>query len=68
MDLNKRSTHDYVDNPFFSMFQIRVKYLLHSIYVDQHKSKLIKLEEDAKLTSEEQAWRDQELSKDSSKD
>ena len=28
-DMNKTSTHDYVDNPFWSINQIRVKYLMH---------------------------------------
>lgn len=32
----KRSSHDYVDNPYWSLFQIRVKYLLHSIFIKQN--------------------------------
>ena len=33
-DLNKRKTHDYVDCPMWSIFQIRVKYILHKVYVN----------------------------------
>ena len=35
-DLGKASSHDYVDNPFWSIFQIRVKYLLHQIQVREN--------------------------------
>ena len=66
MDLNKRGTHDYVDNPFFSIFQIRVRYLLHQIYIDQNYAKLSKQEDEAKLTPEELAWRQKVLPKESS--
>ena len=36
LDLNKGATYDYVDNAYWSLFQIRVKYLLHKIYVDNN--------------------------------
>jgi hypothetical protein len=40
MDLNKSSTHDYVDNPYWSVFQVRVKYLLHNVYINNHLEQL----------------------------
>lgn len=36
LDLNKQSSFDYVDNAYWSCFQIRVKYLLHKIYVERN--------------------------------
>lgn len=36
LDLNKQSSFDYVDNSHWSSFQIRVKYLLHKIYVERN--------------------------------
>ena len=36
MDLNNSSTHDYVDNPYWSIFQIRVKYLLHDVFINKY--------------------------------
>ena len=40
LDLTKRSSHSYVDNPYWSVFQIRVKFLLHNIYVNKNFSHL----------------------------
>ena len=54
MDLNKRSTHDYVDNPYWSIIKIRVRYLLHQIYVSKNKDQL---QSNKWLTDEELAWR-----------
>jgi len=59
-DLNKRSTHDYVDNPFWSVFQIKVKYLLHSLYVNQNESLLRKKENERYLTDEQKRWMETE--------
>jgi hypothetical protein len=44
-DLNKSSTHDYVDNPYWSVFQVRVKYLLHNVYINNHLEHLKKIDE-----------------------
>ena len=44
LDLNKSRSHSYVDNPYWSIFQIRVKFLLHSIYVNNN-FKALKQEE-----------------------
>ena len=52
MDLNKKSTHDYVDNPYWSVFQVRVKYLLHNVYINNHLEQLQKTEEQ-RIRSEE---------------
>lgn len=44
LDLTKQSSHTYVDNPYWSVFQIRVKFLLHSIYVNSNFTKLMEQE------------------------
>jgi hypothetical protein len=53
MDLNKSSTHDYVDNPYWSVFQVRVKYLLHNVYINSHLEQLEKQEEERQRTTED---------------
>ena len=53
LDLNKHSTHDYVDNPYWSVFQIRVKYLLHNIYV-QNNLQQIKSSDDKRRKSNDE--------------
>lgn len=53
MDLNKSSTHDYVDNPYWSVFQVRVKYLLHNVYINNHLEQLQKIDEQRTRTEEE---------------
>ncbi len=37
MDLTKGSSHDHVDNPFWSVFQIKVKHLQGSIQGDTQR-------------------------------
>ena len=41
LDLTKKGSHTYVDNPYWSVFQIRVKFLLHSIYLNSNFNKLM---------------------------
>ena len=53
-DLNKNSTHDYVDNPFWSIFQIRVKTLLHDIYITKSFGKLKEVDNNRKMSTEEE--------------
>ena len=40
LDLNKQASYDYVDNTHWSAFQIRIRYLLHKIYVEKNFDKL----------------------------
>ena len=40
LDLNKQASYDYVDNTHWSAFQIRIRYLLHKIYVEKNFEKL----------------------------
>ena len=44
LDLSKQGSHTYVDNPHWSVFQIRVKFLLHSIYVNSNFNKIMEQE------------------------
>ena len=37
MDLTKGSSHDHVDNPFWSVFQIKVKHLPGSVQGENQK-------------------------------
>jgi hypothetical protein len=59
-DINKSSTHDYVDNPYWSVFQIRVKHLMHQQYIQHHFNFLKKYDQERYRNKEEQLWKDQE--------
>ena len=56
LDLNKHSSHDYVDNHYWSVFQIRVKFLLHNIYVKNNIENLKKINMDKNKSSDEIAY------------
>ena len=55
LDLNRSTSHDYVDTPFWSVNQIRVKYLLHGIYVNKFFDEIYKRESSRPKFSEEEA-------------
>lgn len=64
LDLNKNASHDYVDNPYWSLFQIRVRYLLHNVYVDKNFDELRKQQEkyDKQYSyKEEVRWQEQQM-------
>jgi len=54
------SSYDNVDNPFWSVNQIRVKYLLNTKFVNTMWSTVKKARETEFLFPDEKAYRDQE--------
>ena len=60
MDLNKRSTHDFVDTPYNSLYQVRVRYLLHGIYIDSKWKDLWQKETQRMYHREQIKWKTQE--------
>jgi hypothetical protein len=61
LDLNKNHSHDYVDNPFWSVFQIRTKFLLHSHFLNRHLPQLVSAEQKRLRFLEEEEILKQEL-------
>ena len=55
LDLNKQTSHSYVDNPYWSVFQIRVKFLLHSIYINKNFNQLL-LQDKQRHRYEDEKW------------
>ena len=59
--LNRKMTHDHVDNPYFSVFQIRVRHLLHNNYIKHNFQALKKKEEERNRSKDLRKWKEIEL-------